>query len=259
MDPPSGLSRRGLIGGVGAVVAASLVADVAYGARPAAAATVWWFPLATAKAYSSGYGWRKHPVTGVRTFHDGVDIEANKLTPVYAMRDGTVNFAGLHGATVSEGFGNYVRIQHADGYETGYGHLQYIDVSNGQSVQAGTLIGRSGSTGVSTGPHLHLLMHQNGSSVDPTAILNAAPLATGTAQPIDVPTNEEEDDMANVITVSVPDGSTGQVWWSVNLGDNTKARIYNGTQLTFRRNIGIPEYSNQPPQTLQGYRELPTT
>lgn len=65
--------------------------------------------------------------------------------------------------------------------------------------------------------------------------------------------------VANVITVSVPDGSTGQVWWSVNLGDNTKARIYNGTQLAFRRNIGIPEYSNQPPQTLQGYRELPTT
>ena len=65
--------------------------------------------------------------------------------------------------------------------------------------------------------------------------------------------------LANVITVSVPDGITGQVWWSVNLGDNTKARIYNGTQLAFRRNIGIPEYSNQPPQTLQGYRELPTT
>ncbi|MFZ6992822.1 M15 family metallopeptidase [Curtobacterium sp. RRHDQ66] len=82
----------------------------------------------------------------------------------------------------------------------------------------------------------------------------------GTYVPFEPPKSEEDDDMAtNVITVSVPDGGTGQVWWSVNLGDNTKARIWNGTQLTFRRNIGIPEYSNQPPQTLQGFKDISTT
>lgn len=82
---------------------------------------------------------------------------------------------------------------------------------------------------------------------------------TGSYVPTKPPETEEEDDMANVITVSVPDGGTGQVWWSVNLEDNTKARIWNGTQLTFRRNIGIAEYANQPPQTLQGFKDISTT
>lgn len=192
-------------------------------------------------------------------FHDGNDFGAVAGTPVYAMRSGTVNFAGLWGATLGAGYGNFVRVQHDDAFETGYGHLQSISVSSGDVVQAGTLLGYSGNTGKTTGAHLHLLMHRSGSPYDPTAILDAAPLATGNTQPLDVPKDDEDDDMANVITISVPDGGTGQVYWSVNLGDNTKARIYNGVQLAFRRNIGIPEYTNQPPQTLQGYREIPTT
>lgn len=82
---------------------------------------------------------------------------------------------------------------------------------------------------------------------------------SGSFSPTTPPEPEEDDDMANVITVSVPDGGGGQVYWSVNLSDNTKARIWNGTQLTFRRNIGIAEYVNQPPQTLQGYKDISTT
>lgn len=82
---------------------------------------------------------------------------------------------------------------------------------------------------------------------------------SGSFVPTDPSEPEEDEDMANVITVSVPDGGTGQVWWSVNLSDNTKARIWNGTQLTFRRNIGIAEYVNQPPQTLQGFKDISTT
>jgi len=79
-------------------------------------------------------------------------------------------------------------------------------------------------------------------------------------QPENNPAPKEEDDMANVITVSVPDGSTGnQVYWSVNLAENTMARIWNGTQLDFRRNLGIPEYVNQAPAILQGLREITTT
>lgn len=258
--PSGGISRRGLIGGVGAIVAAGLLAEGVVNAAPATASTVWWFPLTKRPKRTSGYGTRVDPVTHeAGAFHDGNDFDCAVGTPVYAMRAGTVNFAGLSGATVDVGYGNYVRVQHDGGYETGYGHLQAINVAVGAAVQAGTLLGFSGNTGKSTGAHLHVLMHLNGSPYDPTAILDAAPLATGSTQPLDVPKDNEEDDMANVITVSVPDGGTGQVWWSVNLGDNTKARIYNGTQLAFRRNIGIAEYSNQPPQTLQGFKDISTT
>lgn len=240
-------------------MAAGLLAKDLGTTTHASAATVWWFPMTSRPQRSSGYGYRTDPVTGApSTFHDGVDYGVRVGTPIYSMRAGVVNFAGVSGASASTGYGNFVTVQHDEGFETGYGHLNAIVVSSGQRVEAGTLLAYSGNTGKSSGPHLHLRMHLNGSPYDPTAILDAAPLATGNAQPLDPPKDDEEDEMANVITVSVPDGSTGQVYWSVNLGDNTKARIWNGTQLTFRRNIGIPEYTNQPPQTLQGYRDITT-
>lgn len=173
----SGLTRRTAIGGLSALVALGVIA-----ATPvtAAAATTWWYPHTTRWLVRSPFGYRVHPVTGHRSFHDGVDLGSDHNTPIFAMRSGTVKIAGVSG-----GFGNYVLLEHADGYETGYGHQNSIVVKVGQSVSAGTLLGYVGSTGVSTGDHLHVLMHLNGQAVDPGPILAAAPLSTGTAQPID--------------------------------------------------------------------------
>jgi len=99
---------------------------------------------------SSDYGWRTHPVTGQPSFHSGLDIAAPEGTPIFAGSGGTVVFAGVNG-----GYGNMVEIQHDNGYLTRYGHMSKISVYVGQRVDAGSLIGRVGSTGVSTGPHVH--------------------------------------------------------------------------------------------------------
>ena len=93
------------------------------------------------------------------TFHGGVDIGASKGTPIYAMWDGTVKFAGLHSATAKnpkEGFGNFVTIQHTNGYYTTSAHMTKVATTTGARVKKGDLIGYVGSTGDSTGDHLHI-------------------------------------------------------------------------------------------------------
>lgn len=104
---------------------------------------------------------------GTSSFHRGIDIAAPTGTPVGAARAGTVVFAGWSTA----GYGNLVRIRHSDGFETWYGHFSSIAVGVGQYVNQGEMIGRVGSTGISTGPHLHFEAHDNGVAIDPFRVL----------------------------------------------------------------------------------------
>ncbi|PLV59139.1 peptidoglycan DD-metalloendopeptidase family protein [Thermotoga sp. KOL6] len=110
---------------------------------------------------SSGYGWRIHPITGKYSFHSGIDIAAPTGTPIFAAESGIVEFAGVNG-----GYGLMVKIK-SSSYEHVYGHLSQIDVYEGQYVKKGQLIGRVGSTGLSTGPHLHFEIRVREKAVNP--------------------------------------------------------------------------------------------
>ncbi|WP_082922385.1 M23 family metallopeptidase [Croceicoccus mobilis] len=124
-------------------------------------------PLTSAR-FTSGYGMRVNPVTGRRAGHDGVDMAAPTGTPIYATADGTVEMAQWYG-----GYGNFVKLEHAGDMETRYGHMSNLNVRPGQEVKKGDLIGFVGSTGRSTGPHLHYEVRIAGESVDPTPYLHA--------------------------------------------------------------------------------------
>ena len=119
---------------------------------------------------SSGYGMRVNPVTGVYRMHDGIDLAPGCNSPIYAATSGTVTFAGLTG-----GYGNYIQISHGGGVSTAYGHIVNggIKVSRGQSVVAGQLIALVGSTGNSTGCHLHFETRVNGASTNPVPFMAA--------------------------------------------------------------------------------------
>lgn len=111
---------------------------------------------------SSGYGPRKHPITGQPDYHYGVDIAGMVGTPIRAAADGTVVAAGRRA-----GYGLTIIIDHDYGRRTLYGHLSRIQVKVGQRVTKGQVIGAMGSTGLSTGPHLHYEVHVNGRPVNP--------------------------------------------------------------------------------------------
>jgi murein DD-endopeptidase MepM/ murein hydrolase activator NlpD len=115
---------------------------------------------------TSNFGWRIHPVLGTRKFHDGMDIGAEQGSPIYAVNNGVVVSAGEAG-----GYGNFTCIDHGRGLESCYAHQSAINVSVGQQVKAGQTIGAVGSTGRSTGPHLHVEFRQNGNPVDPAQYL----------------------------------------------------------------------------------------
>ncbi|MBV8364148.1 MAG: peptidoglycan DD-metalloendopeptidase family protein [Candidatus Eremiobacteraeota bacterium] len=115
---------------------------------------------------TSPFGWRIHPISGVRRFHEGIDIAASSGTPIAAAEAGRVIIAGWYG-----GYGNYISIDHGGGVSTGYGHCSAIYVSVGQDVSRGQAIGAVGSTGFSTGPHLHFEVRINGKPVDPLSRL----------------------------------------------------------------------------------------
>mgnify|MGYP001159362574 FL=1 len=123
----------------------------------------WLWPLIGHTTVSSPYGLRSDPFTGETAFHDGIDLPAPVGTPVLAIRDGFVTAASLNYG----GYGHYVRIDHQNGVDSFYGHLSVIGVEAGQFVYTGQIIGAVGSTGRSTGPHLHLGMIEHGQSVDP--------------------------------------------------------------------------------------------
>lgn len=116
---------------------------------------------------TSPFGYRRNPFGGGMEFHQGLDIAAPTGTTVTAAASGTVISAGWYG-----GYGNYILIDHGGGMATGYGHLSQIFVSSGQQVQKGQAIGAVGSTGASTGPHLHFEVRLSGKPVDPTGYLH---------------------------------------------------------------------------------------
>lgn len=116
---------------------------------------------------SSSFGRRKHPILGYTKMHSGVDFAAPRGTPIYAAGNGKVEIAGWTG-----GYGKFVRIQHANGYETGYGHMNGFasGIRPGVSVRQGQVIGYVGTTGRSTGPHLHYEISVRGKKVNPLGI-----------------------------------------------------------------------------------------
>jgi murein DD-endopeptidase MepM/ murein hydrolase activator NlpD len=117
--------------------------------------------------YTSGFGDRRHPLLGIMRMHTGVDWAAPAGTPILAAGDGTVELVGGKG-----GYGNYVRIRHANGYSTAYGHMsRYAEgVAPGVTVKQGQIIGYVGSTGLSTGPHCHFEVLVNNNFVNPMTI-----------------------------------------------------------------------------------------
>lgn len=125
-------------------------------------------PMGTYRV-SSAFGFRTHPTTGEKQkFHNGVDLAAPTGTPVYTISAGKV----VHAAMDSRGInGNWIKVDHGDGYSSAYLHLSAMHVSVGQQVAAGTRLGSVGTTGRSTGPHLHFILYQNGQEVDPMLYL----------------------------------------------------------------------------------------
>ncbi len=117
---------------------------------------------------TSPYGYRIHPVTGTQRFHSGVDIGAAYGTSIYAANSGTVIVSGYN----SGGYGNYVVISHGGGYSTLYAHCSSLLVSAGQQVTKGQVIAKCGSTGMSTGPHIHFEIQLNGKTTNPMAYYN---------------------------------------------------------------------------------------
>ena len=116
---------------------------------------------------SSYYGYRKDPFHKRRALHTGIDFSARRGTPVITTADGVVKSAGWR-----KGYGKCIVIQHKSGYKTLYGHLSKIKVVKGQKVKSGDLIGKVGSTGRSTGPHLHYEVYKNGKRINPKNYLN---------------------------------------------------------------------------------------
>jgi murein DD-endopeptidase MepM/ murein hydrolase activator NlpD len=123
------------------------------------------FPVYKGRLTSS-YGSRDNPFTGHPEFHHGIDIAAAAGTEVFPAREGIVRETGSHPV-----LGNYVIILHEGGYETVYGHLEHVYVSLKQTVTSAMIIGKVGSTGMSTGPHLHFEIRRQGSSKDPLPLL----------------------------------------------------------------------------------------
>ncbi len=124
------------------------------------------FIVPTKGPIGSGFGMRKHPIYGIVRLHAGVDFDAPMGAPVIAAKEGRVIFAGVQG-----GYGNVVVIQHAGPVTTVYAHLSSIDVRTGNYLGKGELLGRIGSTGLSTGPHLHFEVRVNGEAKDPMLFL----------------------------------------------------------------------------------------
>lgn len=114
---------------------------------------------------TSGFGMRRHPLLGYSRFHKGTDFGAAYGSPIVAVTDGTVAFAGWHG-----GHGKFVKLNHAGGLGTSYGHMSRIAVQGGQRVRRGQVIGYVGSTGLSTGPHLHYEVYRNGVAINPASV-----------------------------------------------------------------------------------------
>ncbi|MBR4879926.1 MAG: M23 family metallopeptidase [Clostridia bacterium] len=111
---------------------------------------------------TSPFGYRVHPISKETTFHYGIDLAANEGNKILSFADGKVTETGE--STI---FGNYIKIQHADGFVSFYGHLSKVNVKKNEFVKRGNVIGNAGATGVATGPHLHFEIRKNGKVIDP--------------------------------------------------------------------------------------------
>ena len=131
-----------------------------------------WAAVLDGKArISSEYGMRKDPFNGEMAFHDGIDLAVKRGTGITALKDGVVAFSGFQG-----GYGNTVIVRHEDGLETVYSHTARNHVTEGQTVTTGTLLADVGSTGRSTGPHLHFEVRKDGEAVNPLPYLKDSDL-----------------------------------------------------------------------------------
>ncbi len=115
---------------------------------------------------SSPFGEREHPVNGESNFHNGIDIAVDAGTEIKAIEDGIIQKS-----TYNQYSGNFVVIEHQDGYTSSYAHLRECKVTEGQSVKKGDIIGKSGSTGIATGPHLHMEIRKNSEPVNPLEMI----------------------------------------------------------------------------------------
>ena len=115
---------------------------------------------------SSPFGTRIHPITRNKHTHKGIDMAAPRMTPIYATADATVTFAAYNG-----GYGNFVKLNHENGYKTAYAHMHKIAVKNGDKIKKGDLVGYVGTTGSSTGNHLHYEVYYKDQLVDPATTL----------------------------------------------------------------------------------------
>ncbi len=120
------------------------------------------WPLAIRGTITSTYGYRSDPINGSKSFHQGLDIAAPKGTAVYAASDGVVIFSGYKNS-----YGNVVMIDHGGGIVTVYAHNSSLVAKTGQTVKRGSVISKVGSTGYSTGNHLHFEVRKNGATINP--------------------------------------------------------------------------------------------
>lgn len=135
---------------------------------------------------SSGFGYRRDPFNGRAAMHRGLDFKGPRGAPILAAADGRVSFVGN-----KSGYGRVVEITHGNGMMTRYAHMSGFDTRVGQEVAAGDQIGRIGSTGRSTGPHLHFEVHINGTAVNPRPFLETAPHVLEEARAEFTPSGEE--------------------------------------------------------------------
>lgn len=149
----------------------SLLAGVPLRGLPNSAG--WVYPLSEEAEVASPFGMRTHPTTGQYRLHAGVDFTADTGDPIYAVREGTVITAAYNTSA-----GNHVVLDHGDGYQSIYMHMVFFIVSEGETVEAGQTIGYVGSTGDSTGPHLHLGMTIDGDYFDPLRLISYTPPET---------------------------------------------------------------------------------
>lgn len=125
------------------------------------------WPLLSGGVVTSKFGYRRHPITGRSSLHKGIDIAGKTGADIVAMADGLVVFAGR-----KSGYGNIVELRHANGLETRYAHNNRNMVKEGDLVRKGQVIAKLGSTGRSTGPHVHFEVRRNGEAVDPMRYLD---------------------------------------------------------------------------------------
>ena len=134
-------------------------------------------PIESYPYLSSSYGWRRNPFNGQMSMHEGLDFSAPEGTPIRSASGGVVRTVTQH-----RGFGNMLEIDHGEGLITRYAHAKVVLVKEGQLVTRGQLIARVGSTGLSTGPHLHFEVRQDDRPLDPRVFLAGQPMASASAE-----------------------------------------------------------------------------